>query len=425
MENVDNIPVTVKRQSRAAALLNRVQEANKAGVPVPPPSPVQAPEPQFPETISSAPEAKEEFPVNPETPKAPAVATPPQNPEYVPEDPTDEIEAALDPKEKPEGQFKKLRTKYQTAAKELRERTVELDNLKKKIKDYDEGVSVAPVTQQQLARIAELEKYETLYNFKGSPVYREKFTAPLQSEHAKLSEIAKEYNINEETVRAALNAGSSADTNRILSQAFGDEVGALEAKSIIRNIKKIQSEAMEAEREPAQALARMQEDSDRIAAEQRRQANDVIANTARSGWSESLVTLREDPRFPELSFQEGNSEHNEKYVRPILTKAGQEYGKIVRALAENGLKQMPKDLSFALAKMTQLAHQSAVASVERDALKARVMELEGRLHITNGINRPGVNSTAGGPGAAVSSNGNKAVGPAQAARNVLSRVMSK
>jgi len=419
MENVDNIPVTVKRQSRAAALLNRVQEANKAGVPVPPP----APEPQIPATIQSSPEPKEEFPVNPETPKAAApIST--QPPEYVPDDPTDELESTLDPKEKPEGQFKKLRTKYQTAAKELREKTVELENIRKKVKDYDEGLSVAPVTQQQLARIAELEKYETLYNFKGSPVYQEKFTAPLQAEHSKLAEIANEYNINEETVRAALNASSSADTNRILSQAFGDEVGALEAKSIIRNIKKIQTDAMEAEKEPAQALARMQEDSNRIAAEQRRQANDVIANTARSGWSESLVALREDPRFPELTFQEGNSEHNEKYVRPILTKAGQEYGKIVRALAENGLKQMPKDLSFALAKMTQLAHQSAVAAVERDALKARVVELETRLHGRNGIDRPSVNSTAGGPGGSMST-GIKAVGPAQAARNVLSRVMSK
>lgn len=427
------------KQSRAIGLLKRIpggeqviKESPKSVVSTPsaPSVPVPnnvAPTPPEPPKVVEATAVKEpEFDINPTKPAADKIELnkEPIPKEFLPEDPTDEIDQLMEPNESIGKNFKNLRTRLKSVNKLSKEQGVELEALRKKVTDYENGLAVPEITAQQTARIEELERFEKIVNFKSSPVYQEKYINPIKAEEEKLAQLATEYSIDPKNLEAAMSATTAADANRILTQLFKDDIGALEAKSIIKNINKIRSDAQEAEKEPAQIYAKMQEESNRIIQEKRARANEAIAHVSKDAWSESLQHLRTDPRFPEITYKEGDTEHNDRYVRPILTKAGQEYGKIIRTLAENGLSELPKDLSVALARMTQLAHQSAAIAVQRDSLSKRVQELEDIINRKNMINRPGVNSTSGN-GTVSSGSTSKAVGAANAGRNVLNRVMGK
>lgn len=410
------------KSPRAVEILKRVQGTNKI-VPVEPPKQEVTPAAP-PVEVKTEPE----YDINPPTApvKEEVKAEEKKDPiprEYLPDDPTDEVDQLIDPKDTTGANFKKLRTKLKAVNQENRTNKEELEVLRKKVSDYENGLAVPEITQQQRDRIAELEKYEKLHNFKGSPAYVKKFAEPIRQEQEKLLELAKEYEVDPEILNKAFAASNVAETNKILSQNFKDDVGALEVKSIFNSIKKIQNEALAAEKEIETSFTRMQQESEAIVAEQRQRANQVIVNVSKEAWTDSLVELRKDTRFPEITYREGDTEHNEKYVRPILTKAGQEYGRIVSVLAKHGLTELPKDLSLALARMTQLAHLSAVTAVQRDALVARVAELEGVLNRQKSFNRPSVNGTGGGNNTVGTSI--KAVGPQNAARRVLERVTGK
>lgn len=411
-----------QKPSRAANLLKRVQGSNVI-VPVDPPKVEEQPQLTPPPVVDAAP-PKEEYDINPkaETPPAPPVEEPKKDTipkEFVPEDPTDEIDSMIDPKGTTGENFKKLRTKLKTLNTDHKKASEELETLRKKVTDYENGLAVPEVTQAQLDRIAQLEVYEKLYNFKASPVYQEKYAAPIRSDQEKLLSLAKDHQVDPEILNRAFAADSEAETNRILSGAFKDPLSALEAKGAFKNIKRLQAEALEAEKEPAQSLARMQEENDRIIAEKRMKANDAIVNVSKEAWSESLVHLRQDPRFPEITYREGDTEHNEKFVRPILTKAGQEYGRIVKTLAQHGLTEMPKDLGIAISRMTQLAHQSAAIAIDRDYWKNLALEREALIQQKTHLHRPGVTGNGNGTSGSSSTG---AVGSANAGRRVLERV---
>lgn len=409
------------KPSRAIQLLERVAK----GPVVDTPTPVEAtpPAPTPPPVVESAPDTAYDINPTPEVKAAPEVTKEPIPKEFLPEDPTDEIDSLVDPRDTTGANFKKLRTKLKAVNSEKNQFKAELETLRQKVTDYESGLAVPEITAEQTRRIEELEKYEKLYNLKASPAYKRMYAEPIRQEQEKLFELAKDYGVDLDVLNRAFAADSVAETNSILASSFRDEIGALEAKSLIKNIKRIQADALEAEKEPAQALSRLQEENDRFQAEQRGRALEGIVNTSKDSWSESLITLREDTRFPEIAYREGDSEHNDKYVRPILTRAGQEYGKLIRTLAENGLSVLPKDVSVALARMTKLAHLSAVKAVENEALRTRVAELESKLQARQMFSRPGVNSTAGG---VHTSNGRAtAVGPVSAGRNALNRVLGK
>lgn len=414
---------------RAASLLKRVQGEK----PVVPTEGMTQPEAKValepPKQVEAKlPEAKVEYDLNPKAPVDPALPTAEQKKaipkEYLPEDPTDEIDSLIDPADTTGANFKKLRTKLKSLNGDHRKANEELTVLRQKVADYDNGLAVPEVTQLQLDRIAQLEVYEKLYNFKGSPVYQEKIAKPLGENREKLQELAKQDEVDDELLTRAFAAETDAETNRILSQGFKDPLSAIEAKGLIKSIKGIQAQAIELEKEPMQSLARMQQENDRIVQEKRAKANDVIVHVSKEAWSDSLIELRKDPRFPEITYREGDSEHNEKFVRPILTKAGQEYGRIIRTLAECGMTELPKDLSMAFARMTQLAHQSAAIAFERDALRTRVGELESLMQRKSHLNRPGINGNVGAS-SATKVGVSEAVGPQNAGRKVLDRVMTR
>lgn len=432
-----------KAVSRGAALLNRIPggssltaaEGIKAeptkvvgGVTVPaqavivkpfePPAAVSN-EPEY--SFDETPTEKEKVEVLKEAVSVPAE---PKPEDFIPEDPTDEIEAAVDPKEDPRVGMKKLREKYKTVNKKNKEYYAELEALKPKLKGYEDGTAVPEVVTALQKRIEELEPYEKAQNFKASTVYREKFAKPIREAQEKLKELAVNAEVDVDILNKAFAAENEIESNKILANAFADPLSAIEAKGLIKSIKNVQDQAAEAEKDAVSSLARLQEENDRIENEQKEKVRGEFLYNSKEAWSESLQHLRGEDRFPELKFVEGDTEHNEKIVRPILTKASQEFGRIVNACMQQGMKSMPKELGVAMARMTQLAHQSAVATHQRNVLQARVDELEAKLYNTHRVNRPGVNRSSAVP---ANMGGSRAagVGAERAGANVLARVTGK
>ena len=117
-------------------------------------------------------------------------------------------------------------------------------------------------------------------------------------------------------------------------------------------------------------------------------------------WVDSLVKIKEEGTALELIHKPGDSEYNSKYVDPIIKKAAVEYGKLVTLLSENGLERLPKDLAFAISRMCQLAHASAVAVHTRNDAVKHIEELEGNVQRTTNYIRPQLGATNGGGGKA-------------------------
>ena len=436
-----------KTAPRALEILKRVPGGSRL-LPVEmqgAPKPVERP--KVPAVIESAPvveESKEaaskgdewEFDLDPVDKEAPvveaqkegaSVETPPAPKEepktlmpedLLPEDPTDEIDQMIDPKSNIKENFKKFRTKLKSLNQVNRDNAAELEALRKKVKDYDDGLAVPEITQKQAERIEELEKYEKLHNFKGSAVYQEKFAEPLARDVEAVNKLAEDYKIDPSVLHAAYGAKSEQETNKLLLNAFKDDVGALDAKSLFRSMKKTQAEARAAEADIENSFTRMQQENDQLLFQKRVKANEAIKRVSKDSWAESLIELRKDSRFKEIQYVEGDTEHNEKYVRPILTKASQEYGRTIKILAEHGLTELPRELAMKFARSDQLAHYSAVLLEEKNNLQQEVARLNKLVNDRGYGRRPGVNNTSAG--ATPSSNGTSSV---SAGARVLARVM--
>ena len=320
--------------------------------------------------------------------------------------------------------IKRLRAKVRNTNEESKKHYEELSVLRKKSAEYEAGLAVPELTQKQQDRIAQLEVYEKLYNFKGSAVYQEKFVKPSTENENKLKQIAADYGVNEAVINQALSAKNVQELDNILAANFKNPISAIEAKGFIRNIQGIQAQAMEAEKEPAKMMARMQEENDTIIKERKMKANQVIVHTSKEAWTDSVIGLREDDRFSQITYKEGDTEHNEKFVRPILAKAAHEYGRTISALAEHGLTEIPKELAMKLARSDQLAHYSVVLKTQLDTANARVAELENLMKNKTSLNRPGLNRGMNSNSAPSTVGNARGVGAAAAGRAVLSRVSS-
>jgi len=421
---VENNTVYKPKANRAFDVLKRVPGGDKL-VPMSPVDeqvvpPVEHAAP--PAEVVSAPIIETEYDIDP-----PAGAdTLPKNvipAEFVPEDATDEVDQLIDKNASTGENFKKLRTKLKAVTKERAVFSEELEGLRKKVKEYDDGLAVPDVTQRQTDRITELEKYERIYNLKASPVYQEKIATPLTKESDNLQTLATDHTVEVSDLHKAFGAATDKETNQMLMQAFkGDEVAVLDAKVIFKNIKRIQNDSRALESDAQTSFTRMQEDNDRILAEKQQKANASIVHASRGAWSDSLAELRTDSRFREIQYVEGDTEHNERYVRPILTKAAQEYGRTISILAQHGLTELPKELAMKFARADQLAHYSAVLLVEKNKLAVENTELKSLLKLRGYLNNPSINGTG-----ASSSYSEKtgAVGTKNVGAKVLDRVMNK
>ena len=306
-----------------------------------------------------------------ETPPAEEVVEPPT--EVAPEAPAEEetppsteeadpvVAEALNGKEE---NFKNIRKTLGETKKVLKEKEQTLETVTSKLKAYESAEEIPePIKvklREQDETIQKLSKYQSIVDLKGSEGYKEKFVKPLAAVKQKLGAIAKDYGIPAQVLNQALEINNARELNTFLSDNF-DAVGAIEVKQLIEKAKDITTQAKAAEQEPQAAIESLEEES-RNARELRRVAEiDDIVKKSKSAWVKSLTKIKEEGKILELIPVEEDEEFNKKVVLPIHEKAAQEYGKIVKALAESGLTKLDDELAIALSKMVQLAIASSVA----------------------------------------------------------------
>lgn len=343
--------------------------------------------------------------------------------------PTEE-ESAVDGEEPGEGEdetnttaenFKRLRGVVREAKKTISDRDKQVVELSRKLRKYESGEEHPNIVQELQERVNQLERYEQLMSLKTSPQYKEKFIRPLTEIKERLTEIAKDYEIPSEIMNEAMELDNRAELNRFLSSHF-DEIGALEVKQLVTQARDLEKQAKEAEKEPQNALERILQDADIAREERRRGELAVMGQTSKDAWIDSLIRIREEGDVSELIHREGDTEYNQKFVNPIIKKAATEYGKIVSILSENGLEKLPKDLAFALARMCQLAHASAVALHTRNNAVKYAEELENNVKRSTSYIRPQIGATNGG-GQSSQKSGLQPLTPAEAASKLLDSVL--
>lgn len=338
--------------------------------------------------------------------------------ELLPETIEDEVDEAINPNENIAKNFGNLRKKAKADLKRRQEVEAELEANRLKLQEYETGLAVPELYQQQADRIAKLERYEVLYALEDSPAFQEKIVKPKVDEINKFSQIAKDNQVDPAILDQLLSTTDNLQRNRILSQHFKDEVSILEAKSIVKNIEKLDGEAAALRKDPANSLAALQSENERFKEERKMAATKAVVDSSKRAWINTLTELKADKRFPEFSFRDGDTQYNEQVVRPMLTKAAQEYSRFIKGFVDAGGNQLTDDMAKASAKLFLLAHQSAAATVERDRLLAENADLKKRLGVRADINRPGVTGNNVTPS---QTPGQKPVGGRKAAQNAFAR----
>lgn len=317
--------------------------------------------------------------------------------------------------------FKKVRKEFHETKQTLKQKEEELAAVQEKLKQYETGENFPELIKEKDKKIAELSKYEKVVALKVSDAYKEKFVKPIQTAKNKLKEIAEGYGIAPEHMQEALSLKSVKELNSFLSENF-DPVGALEIKQLISSIKDTEKAAVTAEQEPQESLQSIEQEYEEVRQQQRRQEIEKISKSAKSVWVETLNEVRKEGKIRELIPSDIDDEHNEKVVSPIVEKAGQQYGAMVRALADAGMTNPPKDLLKAIAKMVPLSIASSFAIEARERALGEAEAIKANAIRTHKYIRPNVGGGLPGSGR---SEAPAPKNPGQAADMAIAAAMGK
>ena len=284
---------------------------------------------------------------------------------------------------------KDLKKNFKMTAEEKAQLAAELEQ-------YKTGVVESQKLSEYEQQIEDLKQYQHLHNFKMSKEYRENYEKPLTELKDKAINIAVEYGVDPAVLDQAINIDNKKDQNAFLKRAFGDEVGALEARNALEAVRAKIDEVREAEKQPLLALERVRRE---IAEAEERQATQRIENLigiSKHGWTKALVAAREDGRFPELVMKANDPEHN-KYSEPIIRSAATEYGKFIKFLGAYGIKELPEEVTAMIANRFLISEAAGVLAESRHQHRQRADELLDSNKKYNPLLRPQVGAMNAAP----------------------------
>lgn len=291
--------------------------------------------------------------------------------------------------------FKTLKEALKNTKQQLVERDTEYKTTKEKLEAYEKGDLVPEVFSQKEARIQELEQYEQIHNLKNTPGYKKEIAEPLDNLINKLSEFAEAHEDSDEIINKALDIEEEADLNKFLSSKF-DNVSAVELKSLITGVQELQIKARLAEAQPAKTLAALNDKYAASVQQETAQRRSKIAQAAKAAWVPVVEKLRAEGSAMSILIKQGDPKYIKEHVTPMLEKAAQDYGRIAKALAENGLQQMPDEIAETLVRVFVLAHDGALAKQIGDAaLNELELSSEARKRY-NPLLRPPIGSRGNG-----------------------------
>lgn len=291
--------------------------------------------------------------------------------------------------------FKLLKDNLKSTKEQLATRETEYKTTKEKLEAYEKGELVPEVFSQKEARIQELEQYEQIHNLQNTPGYKKEISEPLDTLINKISTFAEEHDGCDDIINKALDIEEEADLNKYISSKF-DNVSAIELKSLITGVHELQIKARLAEAQPAKTLEALNEKYAATVQQETAQRRSKIAQVAKAAWVPVIEKLRTEGSAMSLLIKQGNPKYIEEHVTPMLQKAAQDYGRIAKILAENGLQQMPAEVAETLVRVFVLAHDGALSKLVGDAaLKELELSAEARQRY-NPLLRPPIGSRGSG-----------------------------
>lgn len=292
--------------------------------------------------------------------------------------------------------FKHLKSTYKETKKILKEREERLAAVEKEIEEIKTGKVLPEYVIEKEKELERLRHFEKLHSLKTSKAYNDTFIKPINETKTKLYEIAKEYEIPENIIDEALNLTDRRQVNRFLESHF-DTLDAIKVKDLFENVKSLTTKAREAELEPSKMLQDLAKEGEQIEAQRRISLQTTVEERQNKAWVKALNTIRQEGKAIELIPKADDSEFNKTYVEPILTAAGTEFGKIVASITSKLSEPLTEDEMYYLARMTQLAHASAVSIETRNrALNVADSLLETSRRTSKMVRPPVGSQQAGG-----------------------------
>jgi len=321
--------------------------------------------------------------------------------------------------------FKALQGKFKEVKKTLKEREREAQEAKRRLEEIDTGRALPKVVEEKENEIKRLKPFEEIVNLKSSKEYQEKYVKPLEEKRTRLKNIFTDYEIpaevQDQLIDRAINTNSERELNEFVAENF-DPVGALEVKGIINAVKGVTKEAQEAEKSPAQILAKLQTEGAQVREAAEKERKIKIYENAKGSWKNTLGRIRAEGKLLELIPRTDDPEFNEKFVTPILKQASQDFEAMVKELAEAGAQNIPETTLNALAASFLQAHATGMAVATRDNALKHIQKLEEGTERLTGLIRPNVGGgTPRGPSAAPS----KALTPQEEANSITQSILSK
>lgn len=271
-------------------------------------------------------------------------------------------------------------SQYETRTQELEEKLATYDGLQERLEE---------VTQLK-ARITDLEKYEKIFGVHSTPEFQAKKTAA-NGFVSEAKEIATAYGVTTEIVDHAVKLTGSQLTT-FLSQNVKNGFAVMDIRQAVLKAQGALSEITAIEETPEQSqelLASMVKET-----QDKRKAESVKTIKARqeSAWAAILNHYGTgDAAIPELREKPGDPEHMD--LRNSILEAGAtEYGKVIGALANLGLSDLPKPIAHSIASHYQLAPLAATLLVQKRDLEKQVVDLTKKVKDLNGYKRPALQS---------------------------------
>lgn len=289
------------------------------------------------------------------------------------------------------GILKSALKEKKAALKEVSEQKAQLEA---ELQDYKVGKKMPDHLQAKEEEISQLRRYQKIVDLKASPEYQEAHVKPLKEVRSKVDHLlTTEYGFPKEEL-AELRSMDFKSQNAWLEREL-DAVGALQIRDLLDKEKQIVGGMQQAEKEPEQEFERLMQEGARAREVRQAQQKSAIKETFRDGWARSLLKIRQEGKFPELTPKESDSQYNKNIVDPIVRNAATEGGKFVAMLVEDGLTKLRPEVAEFISNMCLHAHSSILNATTRERAMAYADELKKNTTRINNVIRPPIGGSTG------------------------------
>lgn len=305
----------------------------------------------------------------------------------------DDLEADL-PDTPAAENFKKLRGVVKTERQLKRELEARLQETAERLERYEKGEIIPEVIEAKDRRIAELEPFEKIVSLRTSKEYQENYVEPAIKRRERLEKIGGDFRVPPEVMRELVELESERQLGDFISRNF-DPVTGLEVKQIVRELQDLGAKAIEAEKQPESTLNQLRQQYAEKEHEEKKKRASVFESVAKEAWVKALQKAKEEGAYKELVPHPTDTEFNKRVVEPIQAKASQNFGALVKQLADLGLTNLPPQLAVGLARLNQLAVAGAMAldaKAKAEAERNAVLQNSKR---TSGYMRPQIGGNNG------------------------------